>query len=76
MSRVRVSYGDRKIKCLQLLAWWLVYLTLQGKIIDLNSFKTDIIDDAITKSRVYFKDTRGGKEELSKAKELSHKKWT
>ena len=30
----KVSYGDRKIKCLQELAWWLIDVTLRGKIID------------------------------------------
>ena len=46
-SRGGVYYGDRKIKYLQALAWWMTDLTLRGKIIDLNNFKTDIIDDAI-----------------------------
>ena len=46
-SRSGVSYGDRKIKCLQSLAWLVTYLTLPSKIINLNNFKTDIIDDAI-----------------------------
>ena len=42
-----LSYGDKKIKCLQSLAWWVTYLTLRGKIIDINNFKTDILTDAI-----------------------------
>ena len=42
-----VSYGDRKINCLQAQAWWMTYLTLWGKIIDLNKFKTGIIYNAI-----------------------------
>ena len=71
-----VSYGDRKIKCLQALAWWVTDLTLQGKIIDLNKFKTDILADAIEESRLDFEDTRDGKGELIKNKEFSHEKWT
>ena len=71
-SRGGVSYGDRKVKCLQALAWWVTDLTLQGKIIDLNNFKTDIIADEIEESRIDFEDTRVGKGELSKPKEFSH----
>ena len=75
-SRGGVSYGDRKIKCLQALAWWVTDLTLRGKIIDLNNFKTDIIDDAIEEYRIGFEDTRDGKGDLIKPKEFSHEKWT
>ena len=67
-----VSYGYRKIKFLQELAWWVTYLTLRGKIIDLNNFKTDIIADTIEESRIYFEDTRDGTWELIKPKEFSH----
>ena len=51
-------------------------LTLQCKIIDLNHFKTDILDDATEESRLDFEDTRYGKGELSNPKEFSHEKWT
>ena len=54
-SRGGIYYGDRKIKCLQELAWWVTDLTLQGKIIDLKNFKTDILADAIEESQIYFK---------------------
>ena len=46
-SRGGISYGDRKIKSLQSLACWVTYLTLQGKIIDLNNFKPYILADSI-----------------------------
>ena len=36
-SRGGVSYGDKKINYLQSLAWWVIDLTLRGKIIDLNN---------------------------------------
>ena len=51
-------------------------LTLWGKIIDLNNFKTDIIDDAIEEFRLTFEKTSyviGG---LINIKELSYEKWT
>ena len=76
MSRGGVSYGDRKIKFLQALAWWVKDLTLRGNIIHINNFKTDIIAHAISESRIYFEDTRYGKGELSKPKDFSHEKWT
>ena len=50
-------------------------MTLWGKIIDINNFMTDIIDNAIEDSRLDFEDTRDGKGELSKPKDSSHKKW-
>ena len=71
-----VSYGDRKIKCLQKLAWWVTDLTLRGKIIDLSNFKTDILADAIEEYRLYFGDTRDGKGDMRKPKEFSREKWT
>ena len=51
-------------------------MTLRGKIIDLNQFKTDIISDSIDEFRIDFEDTRDVKGELSKPKEFSHEKWT
>ena len=75
-SRGGVSYGDRKINFLQALDLWVTDLTLRGKIIDINNFKTDIISDVIEQSRINFEDTRDGKGGLSKPKELSYENWT
>ena len=75
-SRGGASYGDRKIKFRQTLDWWITDLTLLGKIIHLNKFKTDILADAIDDYRLDFEDTRYRKGELSKLKEFSHEKWT
>ena len=47
-------------------------MTLRGKIIDLNNFKTDIIADAIEDPRLDFEEKRYGKGEMSKPKYLSH----
>ena len=65
-----------KIKCFQALAWWVTDLTLQGKIIDLDYFKTDILADAIEESTLDFEDTRDGKGEMSNPKYFSHEKLT
>ena len=50
-------------------------MTLRGKIIDLNNFKTDILDDSIEESQIGFEDTRYGKGGLRKPKEFSHENW-
>ena len=71
-----VSYEDRKINCLQVTVWWVTDLTLQGKIINLNNFKADIIADDIEESRLDFEDTRYGKGEVSKPKDFSSEKWS
>ena len=63
-----VSYGDRKIQFLLAMDWWVTYLMLRGKIINLNNLKTDILADAIDESRIDFEDTRYGKGEMSKPK--------
>ena len=57
------------------MAWWVIYLTLRGKIIDLNNFKTDILDDAIDQSRIESEYTRYVERELINTKEFSHEKW-
>ena len=49
-----VNYENRKIECLQSLDCCLTGFMLRGKIIDLNSFKTDILSDAIEKSQIDF----------------------
>ena len=72
MIRGGLSYGDRKIECLQALSWWVTDLTLRSKIINLNNFRTDILDDTIEESRLDFEDTRDGKVELINPKDLSH----
>ena len=51
-------------------------LTLRGKIIDLNNFKTDILSYDIEGSRVDFEDTIDGNVELIKPKYFPHEKWT
>ena len=63
-----LSYGNRNIYFLQALAWWVTYLTLRGKIIDLNNFKTGIIADTIEESRIDFEYTRDLKGDMSKPK--------
>ena len=50
------------------MSWWVTDLTLWGKIIDLNNFKSDILADAIKESQIDFEDTRDEKGEQSKPK--------
>ena len=67
-SRNGVSYGNRKINCLQALACWGTYSTLRSKIIDLKNFKTGILADAIEESQLDLSGTRDGKGGLRKPK--------
>ena len=50
--------------------------TLQGKLIYLNNFKTDILADATDESRLDFEDIIYEKGELINPKEFSHENWT
>ena len=68
-------YGDRKINFRQKLTWWVKYFTLRGKIVDINNFKTDILDDSIEESHIYFEYTMDGKGGLRNPREFSHEKW-
>ena len=67
-SHSGIYFGYIKIKFLQALVWWVIYLTLQGKNIDLNHFKSDVLSDAIEYSRINFEDTVDGKGDLSNPK--------
>ena len=49
-----ISFRDRKIKCLQALAWWLMNLTLLSKNNDLNRFKSDVLFDKVEDSQLKF----------------------
>ena len=51
-------------------------MTLQGKNIDINNFKSDVMYDVIEEYRLDFEDTRDGKRELSNPKEFSQEKCT
>ena len=46
------SYGDRKTKCLQALAWWSINLTLRCKQIFLSDFDGTIMSDFIDEYRL------------------------
>ena len=43
-------------------------LTLQGKNIDLNNFKSDFLSNMIEDSQLGFEDTRDGNRDLSNSK--------
>ena len=51
-------------------------MTLRGKIIDLNNFKTDIFADAIEDFWIDFEYTIDVKGGLINPKYFSHEKWT
>ena len=76
MSRGGISFGDRKINCLQALTWWVTDLVERSKIIYLNHFKTDILYEVIEELQLDFEDTRDVKGGVSRPKTFSHKKLT
>ena len=64
MSRGGIYFGYKKIKFLQSLAWWVKYLTLQGKYIDLNNFKSDVLSEVIKEYQLEFEYARDVKGEM------------
>ena len=46
------SYGDRKIKCLEVLAWWDTNLTLRGKHIVLYDFDATMMAACIYEAKL------------------------
>ena len=68
MIRGSISFEYRKIKCLQALDWWVTNLTLQGKNIDLNNYKSDFMSNMIEEYQLNFEDTRDVKGGLSNPK--------
>ena len=69
-----LSFGDRKIKCPQSPVWWVTYLMLRDKYIELKHFNGDIMSDTIEESRLDYKDTKYRKAELYNSKIFPHDK--
>ena len=59
-NRGGASYGDRKIKCLQALAWWDTNLTLRSKQIVLADFDATMMVDCIDEAKLDYKDGKKG----------------
>ena len=72
LSRGGKSFRDRKIKCLQALAWWATNMILQGKKIDLNHFKSDVMYEAIEEFRLKLENNRNSKWDCIKPKKFPH----
>ena len=68
------SYGDQKIDCLQVLAWWVINLTLRGKHIALDDFDATMMADCIDEDNL---DYEYGKKvsDIKKPDNFSHIKW-
>ena len=50
------SYGDQKIKCIHVSAWWATYLNLRGKQNVLADFDSTIIADCIYEAKLDYED--------------------
>ena len=72
-TRGRASYGCRKVKGLQALAWWSTNLTLRGKNIILADFDGTITEECIYEAKLNYED---GKKDpnIKKSDKFSHSK--
>ena len=55
-------FGERKTKCLQVLAWWANNLTLRGKHIVLANFDATMVTDCIDEAKLDYKDDQKDRE--------------
>ena len=75
LNRGGCTYGDRKIKCVQALAYWCTNAHLQGKPLDIaNDFDDDALDEAIIESELDYDDSKKDAV-LDKPGKFSHEKW-
>ena len=59
VNRGGCTYGDRKIKCIQTLAYWCTNAHLQGDSLDIiNQFDDDVLDKAIIESELDYNDSK------------------
>ena len=65
------SYGDQKIDCLQVLAWWVINLTLRGKHIALDDFDATMMADCIDEANLDYEYGKKGSD-IKKPDNFSH----
>jgi hypothetical protein len=75
LNRGGCTYGDRKIKCIQALAYWCTNAYLQGKPLDIEGeYDDDAQDEAIIESELDYNDSKKDAV-LDKPSKFSHEKW-
>ena len=75
VNRGGCTYGDRKIKCIQALAYWCTNAHLRGEPLDIaNVFDDDALDEAIIESELDYDDSKKDAV-LDKPGKFSHEKW-
>ena len=73
-TRGGASYGDQKIKFLQVLPWWATNLTLRVKQIILADFDATTMVDCIYEAKLDYKDMKKDPD-IKKPDKFSHIKW-
>ena len=75
VNRGGCTFGDRKIKCIQALAYWCTNAYLQGDTLDIvNLFDDDALNEAIIESELDYDDSKKDAV-LDKPGKFSHEKW-
>ena len=76
LNRGGATYGDRKMKNLQALAWWCTDCHLRGLDLDIaDGFDIDVMHDAVEESKLD-RDELSKSSALEKPGKFSHEKWT
>ena len=75
VNRGGCTYGDRKIKCIQGIAYWCTNASLTGDQLDIvNKFDDDALDESIIESELDYNETKKDAV-LDKPDKFSHEKW-
>ena len=74
-NRGGVTYGDRRIKCLQGLAWWATDLTLRGHNINLDDFDNEAMIASVEDAALEYEES-SKKSDTEKPEKFSHSDWT
>ena len=74
INRGGVTYGARKVKCLQGFAWWCTDRRLRGKDLNLNLFDENTLEDSLEESELHYEESEK-KDEAEKPVKFAHDKW-
>ena len=74
LNRGGVTYGARKVRCLQGFAWWCTDRRLRGKDLNLNLFDENTLEESLEESELHFEESEK-KDEAEKPVKFTHDKW-
>ena len=74
LNRGGITFGDRKIKSLQVLYWWVTDMALRGRNIFKNEFNELTLEESIEEAKLDYEEST--KEiTIDKPKKFRHDKW-